>query len=284
MRQAQIIGGMVIGGAVALLATQPSLAAVTQVTAVKLNQSEGELQLTLETPSGDERPQVETVSRGNDLVADIANTQLTLNEGESFRQEKPMPGIAEVSVSQLAPDKVRVIVSGETKAPTGQVLQKDTQQISLNFSMTKGDRTAPSTPETPVATPTASTPSASTPLAQTPHSAEATPADEKQKLVAQVPSLPPTSTAQTPSIPQTVPPPAPATPTPPAAPNVAPPRPDVLVPNPKITIEGAPAQPAGAVQPVAPAPPFLPRAIAPPVGDIAISNINAAPTIIDMGT
>jgi type IV pilus assembly protein PilQ len=38
------------------------------------------------------------------------------------------------------------------------------------------------------------------------------------------------------------------------------------------------------VQPVAPAPPFLPRAIAPPVGDIAISNINAAASSIDLGT
>jgi type IV pilus assembly protein PilQ len=291
VRQAQIIGGMVIGGAVALLATQPSLATVTQVTAVKLNQSEGELQLTLQTHSGNERPQVYTVSRGNDIVADIVNTQLTLNEGESFRQEKPMPGIAEVSVSQLAPNKVRVVVSGETQAPTGQVLQQDTQEISLNFSMADGDdRSAHSDPETPVATSDPSTPSAPTPSVQTPQSAEATPTEQTPKLVAQVPSVPATSTAQTPSIPQTVPPPAPGSTTTPdgqpptPAPSVAPPRPDVLVPNPTITIEGVPAQPAGAVQPVAPAPPFLPRAIAPPVGDIAISNINAAPTIIDMGT
>jgi type IV pilus assembly protein PilQ len=207
-----------------------------------------------------------------------------LNEGESFRQEKPMPGIAEVSVSQLAPNKVRVIVSGETQAPTGQVLQQDTQEISLNFSMTDGDRSALSAPGTPVATSIPSTPLAATPSVQKPNSAEATPAEQTPKLVAQVPSLPATSTAQTPTIPQTVPPPAPDAQTPPPAPSVAPPRPDVLVPNPKITIEGVPAQPAGAVQPVAPAPPFLPRAIAPPVGDIAISNINAAPTIIDMGT
>ncbi|MEB3337580.1 MAG: AMIN domain-containing protein [Leptolyngbyaceae bacterium] len=32
------------------------------------------------------------------------------------------------------------------------------------------------------------------------------------------------------------------------------------------------------------APPFLPRAVAPPVGDIAVANIDASPTVIDLGT
>ncbi len=55
---------------------------------------------------------------------------------------------------------------------------------------------------------------------------------------------------------------------------------DVLVPNPKVTIDGEPAAP----QPLEPAPPFLPRAVAPPVGDIAISEINFQPTSVDLGT
>ncbi|MEB3149477.1 MAG: AMIN domain-containing protein, partial [Sphaerospermopsis sp.] len=45
-------------------------------------------------------------------------------------------------------------------------------------------------------------------------------------------------------------------------------QPDVLVPNPEITIDGKKAQPAGPNQPYNLAPPFLPRAVAPPVGDI----------------
>ncbi|MFP4007600.1 MAG: secretin N-terminal domain-containing protein [Spirulinaceae cyanobacterium] len=81
---------------------------------------------------------------------------------------------------------------------------------------------------------------------------------------------------------------------------------DVLVPNPQITIDGNPVNPnpnsnvvipnaqvdingmpsgvTPQVQPVAPAPPFLPRAVAPPVGDITISTIDSAPTLIDLGT
>jgi len=65
-----------------------------------------------------------------------------------------------------------------------------------------------------------------------------------------------------------------------------------LVPNPKITYEGGPAPAptagpapaAGAVQPVSPAPPFLPRAVAPPVGDIAVSEVDSTASTIDLGT
>lgn len=61
-------------------------------------------------------------------------------------------------------------------------------------------------------------------------------------------------------------------------------QPDVLVPNPEITIDGKKAQPAGPNQPYNLAPPFLPRAVAPPVGDITVSNIDTSPTVIDLGT
>ncbi|MEH2294304.1 AMIN domain-containing protein [Nostoc sp.] len=65
-------------------------------------------------------------------------------------------------------------------------------------------------------------------------------------------------------------------------------KPSVLVPNPQITIDGQPAQPAGPGQPLSQppsqGPPFLPRAVAPPVGDIAISNTDASPSTIDLGT
>ncbi|MBD2387755.1 AMIN domain-containing protein [Cylindrospermum sp. FACHB-282] len=59
---------------------------------------------------------------------------------------------------------------------------------------------------------------------------------------------------------------------------------DVLVPNPEVTIDGRPAQPAGIGQPYNQAPPFLPRAVAPPVGDISIATTDASPSNIDLGT
>ncbi|MEH2467026.1 AMIN domain-containing protein [Nostoc sp.] len=81
----------------------------------------------------------------------------------------------------------------------------------------------------------------------------------------------------TPTVPTSTAPPA----TTPAQPGQ---KPGVLVPNPEITIDGKPTQAAGTGQPVSQAPPFLPRAVAPPVGDIAISNTDASPSSIDLGT
>lgn len=83
------------------------------------------------------------------------------------------------------------------------------------------------------------------------------------------------TTASTPTAPISSPAPTPAQPGK---------KPDVLVPNPVVTIDGKPAPPAGLGQPVSQAPPFLPRAVAPPVGDIAISNTDASPSTIDLGT
>lgn len=56
---------------------------------------------------------------------------------------------------------------------------------------------------------------------------------------------------------------------------------NVLVPNPEITIDGKAVSQSGT--PNTPAP-TLTRAIAPPVGDIAISNTDSSPTSIDLGT
>ncbi len=58
----------------------------------------------------------------------------------------------------------------------------------------------------------------------------------------------------------------------------------VPVPNPNVNPEGTPAPPAGPGQSMNQAPPFLPRAVAPPVGDIAVSNTDASPSVIDLGT
>ncbi|MGF1673850.1 MAG: AMIN domain-containing protein [Rivularia sp. (in: cyanobacteria)] len=55
-------------------------------------------------------------------------------------------------------------------------------------------------------------------------------------------------------------------------------------PNPQVNLESTPAPPAGPGQSMNQAPPFLPRAVAPPVGDIAVSNTDASPSVIDLGT
>ena len=60
--------------------------------------------------------------------------------------------------------------------------------------------------------------------------------------------------------------------------------PDVLVPNPEVIIRSNGSSIPDSLQPTMPVAPTLPRAIAPPVGDMAISNIDAGASQIDLGS
>ncbi len=230
--------GSILGSSVTavVVATQPALAQ-SAVTNVVVNQTDSGLEVILETDSGD-RPQIFTVRRGNTLVADVVNAQLSLPDGNGFLQNNPAPGITSVAVSQLDANSVRVIVDGEATAPEGRIDQAN-GDIVFSFSV----------------------PGAETPAAE---------ADPPSPPIAQQDPVP---------LPEAEPEP----PSQPAPPPVAQGQPDILVPNPDVRIDGVQIdQPSADV--VNPAPDFLPRAIAPPVGDIAISNIDPSPGRITLGT
>lgn len=197
---------LIYGAAVAIFAAQPVWAQSAQVTGVQVKQVGDGINLVLDASAGD-RAQVFTTKRGNDLVADLINTQLRLPQGNTFRQENPAPGIALIVINQLDANSVRVIVTGNKGTPGAQPVTRGSSGLTLSF--TPGDGTTAAAP--PVTAPTA-------------------------------PAAPPTGISQQPA-----------------------------------PVEG-PGQPSNA------APPFLPRAVAPPVGDIAISAIDASPSVIDLGT
>lgn len=255
MRQNHNLACLLLAGATVVLVGAPVKAAPTQITGIQLRNTSGGIEVLLQTQSG-ERPQVFTISSGNSQVATIINTQLRLPEGNMFRQDNPAPGIASVVVTQLDANSVRVVVSGTNSTPSGQITALNEQGIVFSFNATGGITAA--TPTTPLS---------SAPPPPPPG----------------LPTIEPRQTAQTQ-------PPIPPTPLPPQQvqiPGV--PSQGVLVPNPEITINGAPAVPGTVAAPPPPispsaAPPFLPRAIAPPLGDIAISNIDSSPTILDLGT
>ncbi|GAA6615688.1 AMIN domain-containing protein [Scytonema sp. NUACC26] len=224
--------GLAFGvAAIAMIAAQPVMAQVSQITGVKLSPADGGVNVVLTTSSGS-RPQVFTTQRGNTLVADIINTQLRLSKGNSFRQDNPAPGIASVAINQLDANSIRVVVTGSKGAPTSQPVVRKQDQITLSFAPSDG--TQAQAPRSPSQT-----------ASKTPSQQAATP----------IP-VPPSQNQQ----------------------------PEVLVPNPKVTVNGAPAPASGVDPSLNQAPPFLPRAVAPPVGDIAISNMDASPSVIDLGT
>jgi type IV pilus assembly protein PilQ len=146
VRQEQLFSGIAIATTVSLSITQPVWAVTAQVTAVRLNPRGSSLELILETQAGDQRPQVFPVNRGKDWVADIVNARLNLREGNSFRQDNPMPGITAVTVSQIEPNSIRVTVSGAESPPEGQILQQASQAITLGISPAPSNQAAVSIP------------------------------------------------------------------------------------------------------------------------------------------
>lgn len=243
MKQYQGLPFLLMGGAAILVAQAPAVAAPTQVTGVQVRKTSQGVEVFLQTQNG-ERPQIFTVVRGNDLVADVINTQLRLPQGNGFRQDNPYPGITSIVVNQLDANSIRVTVTGTGSPPVGQIAGRDARGILFGFS--PGNGTAAESPVPP------------------------------RPPLAGLPGIPPGPSVQVP------PPPRPAAPGQPL-----PGSPSVMFPNPEVTIDGMPAAPGGVppagVSPSA-APPLLPRAIAPPVGDIAISTTDSSGATLDLGT
>ena len=216
--------GLGIGASIlAIAVVQPAQAQITEITNVQVVSSGGGIQLILETTGG-AAPQVFTINRGNDVVADLVNTTLNLSDGGSYRENNPAPGISSVVVTPLDSNSVRVIVSGSSSPPNVDIADRSPNRTTINYGT--GIAGAPFNPPPPANNPA--------PVAQQPPT--------------QIPQQSQDS--------------------------------DVLVPNPEITINGLPVPATGTTQ----APPFLPRAVAPPVGDIAVSSTDASPNLISLGT
>lgn len=197
-----------------LLAAQPVLAQITQVTDVQLNPIQGGISVILRTGTKNS-PQVLSTRKGKSLVANIVNAQLRLPKGGNFRQENPAPGIAVIEIKQLDTNNMQVIVIGTDNAPNIQPVNRRDNNITLGFTTTVANST-------------------------TSNSTNSTDKPGQQ--------------------------------------------PEVLVPNPQVTIDGKITQTPNPGQAYKQSPVFLPKAVAPPVGDITQSNIDTSPAVIDLGT
>ncbi len=226
------------------LASAQSAIGATTVEGISLNRTAVGLSLSLAT-SG-EAAQIVTARSGRVLQAEIAHAQLQLPDGESFTQKRPAPGIELVELSAIGSDRVRLTVSGSEQAPLSDI-QKQTEEDTLLISLD----TRPDTKATPSVLPEA--------LTTVPGTYNKS--DESGPTTASVTrqSVGPWELAQVEQ-------------------NEA--IPDILIPNPEVIIDGAPV----AAPTLNAAPPFLPRAIAPPVGDMSVSDIDSALDVVDLGT
>lgn len=123
---------------------QQQNAALTIVTGVRLNSTANGLEVILETPTSD-KLQTATQNEGNSFIADISNAQLRLTTGESFRQEKPASGVAEVIVTNQDANTIRVVVMGETSPPKVELFDDDE---GLVFGVTPTATTSTQPPDT----------------------------------------------------------------------------------------------------------------------------------------
>ncbi|MEM8640853.1 MAG: secretin N-terminal domain-containing protein [Cyanobacteria bacterium P01_G01_bin.54] len=270
------------GATLALVAAQPVQAANTQIVDVQIQRGNGEFRILLTTVGASDRPQVLTVEQGQSLVADILDSRLQVDGNTNgFQTNNPIPGIASVAMTQLDPTTTRIVVTGTNSLPIGQVRQRDVGQIVLGFTATESpDRSAviqPSTAPAPIPiAPLEPEPDDGVSIDVLPAPAP-TPAPDPNAALTPQPTVQTVPTANEQSAIAQLDPEA-------FAIAQSTPRSDVYVADPEITIDGAPAGPAAPFQPVPTAPPFLPRAVPPNVGDIAVANLAINSPSIDIGS
>ncbi|MEH2182392.1 TonB-dependent receptor [Nostoc sp.] len=107
---------------------------VVQVTGVKANPTDKGVEVILQTSKG-QQLQLVNHSAGNNFIVDVPNAQLRLPSGEAFtfRSDKPIAGITQITVRNFDANTIRVTVTGETLVP--QVELYDSPNEGLIFSV-----------------------------------------------------------------------------------------------------------------------------------------------------
>lgn len=143
MKQQQLVSSLGLGGFVVVVVAQPVRADVNKVTAIELKQTANGIEIVLKT-TDNKQLQVFASSFGKTFVANIVNTQLQLPDNKTFRRENPIEGIAFVSVNSVGANSIRVVVTGKTELPLGQVTQN---QRGLVLSLTAPSQTTAQKPK-----------------------------------------------------------------------------------------------------------------------------------------
>ncbi len=194
-----------------------------------------------------------TLRKDNLIEANLLNTNLDLPAGNSFKQDNPIAGIKSIDVHQVDREHTQILISTEPDVPIEHLLEQQGDNLVLSLNrLTKAQSFQRELSQFGNKTVKQIKQTYKSALGQ-----KKTKDNEKPTLVAQTDDLK---------------------------------KPDVLIPNPKIDIEDngsnktkervykAQDDPSPAANAT------LPRAVAPPVGDMAVSNINTMPDMVDLGS
>ena len=91
-----------------------------RVTDIQLNNTEGGLQLIIETADGQKLVPL-ILPEGNNLAIALTDAELDLATGSSFQQANPAPGITEITAVQQNND-IQIVIKGERNTPSAEVL------------------------------------------------------------------------------------------------------------------------------------------------------------------
>ncbi|WP_292872494.1 TonB-dependent receptor plug domain-containing protein [Nostoc sp. LPT] len=134
------------GGNSTCVHTVAQQANAVPITSVKANATDKGVEVILETPQGTQL-QVTNRSTGNNFIVDVSGGQLRLQSGDAFtfRSEKPLAGITEITVTNIDANTVRVTVVGEKALPAVELFDDN---AGLVFAVAS-QATAQQPPQTP---------------------------------------------------------------------------------------------------------------------------------------
>lgn len=240
-----------------IMSAAPAIAAEHTITDLELDKNSNQLELKLSGTNIDADASFYTVEEGNKIKANLLNTKLDLPAG-TFKQQNPLPGIKAVEVAPSDRQHTQIVITTEANAPIEHLLQQQGDELVLSLNrVTKAESLQREIKQFGKDTVKN--------LKQTYKSAlgEKTKDNSKDDAKSDLTSD-----------------------------NKGYDDSEVLIPNPDIVIDdnrveelkervfkAQDSEPGDD-----PVPATLPRAVAPPVGDMAVSNINTMPDMVDLGS
>ena len=233
-----------------VMMTTPSMAAERNITEIDIEKNNNQLELKLSADNNaDGKASFFTLRKDNIIEANLLNTNLDLSVGNSFKQENPLPGIKAVEINQVDKEHTQILISTEPNTPIEHLLKEDGENLILSLNrVTKAQSFQREVKEL--------SRKAVTNIKQTYKSA-VNPTKIKDNKKSEIASSKNDANS------------------------------DVLIPDPEIVINDNrvndikerifTAQDSNSEA-------TLPRAVAPPVGDMAVSNISTMPDMVDLGS
>lgn len=238
-----------------MLTAAPSMAAENKITDLKIAKSNHQLELKL-SATNQADASFYTLRGDNTIEANILNTSLDLPEGNSFKEENPMAGVKAIEINQIDNEHTQILISTEANTPVKSLFKQEGDDLILTLNqVTKADTLKQEIKEFGQKTVTNLKQTYKSALGQTKDKDNEKTGEDSNKGDADS---------------------------------------DILIPNPEVVIQDNrvnevkekvfTAQNSETELNDSTAPATLPRAAAPPVGDMAVSNINTMPDMVDLGS